>query len=143
MAVLALLHGWWGLWALIDPQHFFDTFPGAGRRWTAAYPPYNEHLVIDLGATFVTLAFLLAAGAASRSRGVRAVALLTVTLFGALHLGFHSAEHGLLASADLAASLVALALGVLVPVALLVIDRWSSPGRVQGDRADADRHSDE
>jgi hypothetical protein len=125
MALLAVLHGWWGLWALIDPQHFFNTFPGAGRRWTAAYPPYNEHLVVDLGATFVTLAFLLAAGAASRSRGVRTVALLTVTLFGALHLGFHSLDHGLLARADLAASLAALALGVLVPVALLVVDRWS------------------
>ena len=125
MALLAVLHGWWGLWALIDPQHFFDTFPGAGRRWTAAYPPYNEHLVVDLGATFVTLAFLLAAGAASRNRGVRTVALLTVTLFGALHLGFHSANHGLLAHADLVASLAALALGVLLPIALLIVDRWS------------------
>ena len=125
MALLAVLHGWWGLWALAAPRHFFDTFPGAGRRWTAAYPPFNEHLVIDLGATFVTLAFLLGAGAASRSRSARTVALLTVTLFGALHLGFHSANHGLLAHADLVASLAALALGVLLPIALLIVDRWS------------------
>jgi hypothetical protein len=142
MALLAVLHGWWGLWALAAPRHFFDTFPGAGRRWTAAYPPFNEHLVIDLGATFVTLAFLLGAGAASRSRSARTVALLTVTLFGALHLAFHAADHGLLATTDLVASLIALALGFLIPVALLVLDRWAPPERASGARGDADTRRD-
>jgi hypothetical protein len=66
------------------------------------------------------------------------VALLTVTLFGAIHLAFHAADHGLLATADLVASLVALALGVLVPIGLLVVDRWLSPGPAAGAGVDAD-----
>jgi hypothetical protein len=57
--LLGLVHAWWGLWAWLAPAHFFTTFPGWGHRWPAAYPPYNEHLVSDLGSTFLTLAFLL------------------------------------------------------------------------------------
>jgi hypothetical protein len=124
MAILAVAHGVWGLWALVAPAHFFATFPGLGRRWTAAYPPYNEHLVTDLGAIFVTLAFLLAVGAASRNRGVRTVALLAVALFGALHLAFHATHHGELGTADLVTSLAALAGGVVVPLGLAAVDRW-------------------
>ena len=68
MARFAALNLWWGVWARLWPRHFFDTFPGFGQRWTAAYPPYNEHLVVDLGSTFLTLGFLLAAGAAVDDR---------------------------------------------------------------------------
>jgi hypothetical protein len=93
-AGLGLLHGWWGIWALLFPRHFFETFPGFGRRWTAAYPPYNEHLVADLGATFVTLAFLLGVAAATRHRPVRRLGLAAVALFSALHLAFHTLRHG-------------------------------------------------
>jgi hypothetical protein len=121
-AGLGLLHGWWGIWALLFPRHFFETFPGFGRRWTAAHPPYNEHLVADLGATFVTLAFLLGVAAATRHRPVRRLGLAAVALFSALHLAFHTLRHGELGAADLAASLFALLLGVLVPVALLVAE---------------------
>jgi hypothetical protein len=28
------------------PAHFFATFPGFGLHWTAAYPPYNQHLIV-------------------------------------------------------------------------------------------------
>jgi hypothetical protein len=54
---------------------------------------------------------------------VRRVALATVAVFSALHLAFHVGHHGGLNTADLVSSLVALALGVLVPVALLIADR--------------------
>ena len=129
MAALGLVHAWWGVWATVWPRHFYDTFPGFGRRWTAAYPPYNDHLVTDLGATFLTLAFLLLAGALLKSRTVRAVALVAVALFGALHLSFHAGHPGTMAGFDLGASLVFLVLGVLVPVALLIIDRVGARSR--------------
>lgn len=122
-AALGVVHAWWGFWALLFPSHFFETFPGFGRRWTAAYPPYNEHLVTDVGATFLTLAVLLIAGSATRNRGVRMLGLSAVALFGALHLAFHTGRHGELGSADLATSLAALGLGVLVPLGLLIADR--------------------
>lgn len=123
LAVLGVLHLSWGVAATAAPRWFFDTFPGFGERWTAAYPPYNEHLMIDLGATFVTLGVLLLAASALADRRVTAVVLLGVIIFSALHLLFHARSHGSLTGGSLALSLVFLALGVLTPAALLLLTR--------------------
>jgi hypothetical protein len=129
MLALAAVNAWWGAWARFAPRHFFDTFPGFGHQWTAAYPPYNQHLVTDLGATFLALAFLLAAGALVHSRTARWVVLAGVTVFNALHLSFHATHRGSLHTFDTAASLATLVLGVLVPVGLLAWDRASASHR--------------
>jgi hypothetical protein len=123
MGALGVVHAVWGVWARFFPRNFFENFPGFGRRWTAAYPPYNEHLVTDLGATFLTLAVLLVTGAVVHSYAVRTVALVAVGLFSGLHLDFHARHTGAMAGPDLALSLVSLVVGLLVPVALLVVDR--------------------
>ncbi len=122
MGLLGAVHASWGVWARLFPAQFFENFPGFGRRWTAAYPPYNEHLVTDVGAAFLTLAFLLVAGAVVNNYAVRTVALFAVAVFSVLHLDFHARETGAMAGADLALSLVSLVLGVLVPAGLLLID---------------------
>jgi hypothetical protein len=127
--VLAALHLWWGAWARFDPQDFFESFPGLGRHWTAAYPPYNEHLVTDLGSTFLTLAFLLGAVAATTNRPVWRVVLAGVLLFSTLHIGFHAVDPGGLQGADIAASVAALAAGVVIPLGLLVVDLMTSRRR--------------
>jgi len=126
MGGLAALVGGWGLWARLFPAHFFEHFPGLGHQWTAAYPPYNEHLVTDLGATFLTLAVLLAVGACSRLRPVRTLALVAVGVFNVLHLSFHSMDRGEMAGLDYGASIVSLVVGVVVPAVLLVLDRGGS-----------------
>lgn len=38
-----------GLWALAAPKSWHDSFPGLGMHWASAQPPYNEHLVRDVG----------------------------------------------------------------------------------------------
>jgi hypothetical protein len=123
IAVLAGFNLWWGAWARFAPRHFFDTFPGADHRWTAAYPPYNAHLVADLGATFLTLGFLLAVAAVIQDRRVRRIVLAGVVVFNTLHLSFHAMDRGGLTGLDLGASLATLAAGVVGPVVLLVLDR--------------------
>ncbi len=123
LGVLSALHLWWGAWAIVNPRGFFDTFPGFGRRWTAAYPPFNEHLVSDLGAIFVTLGVLLGLAAIVDDGKVTAVVLAGAVTFGALHLAFHVTHHGTLTGADLSLSLASLVPGVLAPIALLVTDR--------------------
>lgn len=122
MAALAALYLWWGAWAWWKLKQFFTTFPGFGHHWTAAYPPYNEHLLKDLGATFLTLGFILVVGAAVRSRAARLLALFAVLVFNALHLQFHAANRGHMPSVEFQLSLLALTLGAFVPVALLVVD---------------------
>lgn len=123
LILLGALHLSWGVAAIAGPRWFYDTFPGFGRSWTAAYPPYNEHLVTDLGATFTTLGVLLLVAAWLADRKVTAVVLCGVLVFSSLHLVFHLRKHGDLGSADLAASTVALACGVVIPAALLMLDR--------------------
>ena len=120
LVVLGLLHLWWGIAALVAPARFFAGFP-FGRSWTGAYPPYNEHLVVDLGATFTTLAVLLLCAAALDDRRVSLVVLAGLLTFSALHLAFHATHAGRLGGGEYAASLVALALGVAAPAALLVL----------------------
>jgi hypothetical protein len=133
LGVLAALNLAWGAWAVTTPAHFFDTFPGFGHRWTAAYPPYNGHLVSDLGATFLTLGVLLLIATVLSDRRVTRVVLAGVVTFNALHLAYHLTHHGLLHGVDLAASLASLALGVLVPVAVWVLvgvaDKADVPGQ--------------
>lgn len=128
--LLALLNIWWGLWARLWPRPFFDTFPGFGHHWTAAYPPFNEHLVTDLGSTFLTLGFLLSVAAVTRHRPVRQVVFAAVALFDLLHLGFHTGHQGTMETLDFGASIVALGAGVVVPLFLLAVEavpRWRRP----------------
>ncbi|HEY3008705.1 MAG TPA: hypothetical protein VGJ63_11680 [Micromonosporaceae bacterium] len=128
LALLGALYLAGGVPALVAPRWFFDEFPGFGHRWTAAYPPYNPHLVADLGATFVTLATLLLLAAWLADRRVAGAVLAGVLVFSTLHLVFHATHTGTLTGFDLAASLTALALGVLIPAVLLVaVLRWTRP----------------
>ncbi|MDI1462024.1 hypothetical protein QEZ54_13700 [Catellatospora sp. KI3] len=119
LAAGAAVLAWWGLWAYAAPAHFFDVFPGFGQHWTAAYPPFNEHLTADLGATFLTLAVLLAVPAVRYRRATARLALLGVLVFDTLHLVFHTVRHGTLDTGPLLASLVLLAGGVLLPLVML------------------------
>ncbi|HZM83006.1 MAG TPA: hypothetical protein VFC19_45395 [Candidatus Limnocylindrales bacterium] len=121
VAILGVLHLAWGVGAIAAPRWFFDNFPGFGRHWTAAYPPYNEHLMTDVGAAFLALGVILLIAAAMRDRKVTNVVLIGLLVFSTAHLVFHSRHPGNLTGADLAASLTSLALGVVVPGLLLIV----------------------
>ena len=122
LALLSLFHLVWGIPALLAPRWFFENFPGAGRNWTAAYPPYNEHLMTDVGAAATTLGVLLAIAAFLADRKVTAVVLAGVIVFSTLHLVYHIVRHGTLAGDDLTLSLASLAAGVLFPALLWWLD---------------------
>ncbi len=124
LALLAGLNLWWGVWALAAPRGFYDAFPGFGHRWTAAYPPYNEHLIADLGATFLTLAVLLALAVFLDDPRVRRVVLAGVLVFNGLHLAFHATHRGVLSLLDYGASLATLVGGAALPAVLLGLEFW-------------------
>ena len=123
MWLLGLVYLGWGVPAVVAPQWFFDHFPGLGQHWTAAYPPYNEHLMTDVGVAACTLGGMLVAGAFLADRKVNAIVLGAVAFYESLHLVFHLREHGALGSASLTLSLLSLAVGVLFPIALLIANR--------------------
>ena len=48
-----------GLLAAFAPRSFYDDFPYVGH-WVDRLPPYNEHLVTDVGALYLGFALVLA-----------------------------------------------------------------------------------
>ena len=121
LAALAVIQGAIGAVQLWAPRPYYDDFPWPAPPWVSAYPPYNEHLVRDVGALTSALALLLALAAVRPQREL-VLGALGANLVAALpHLGLHLADHGHLTGASLVAELTALALGVIAPAALLVV----------------------
>lgn len=123
LVLLGLLHLTWGVGAVAAPRWYFETFPGGGATWTAAHPPYNEHLMVDVGAAFLAFGVLLLIAAVLAERRVTAVVLVGVLAFAVVHAVYHLREPGELSGADRGLSILALLLGVLVPVGLLWLNR--------------------
>ncbi|MGC1166848.1 MAG: hypothetical protein WA862_12145 [Solirubrobacterales bacterium] len=103
-----------GLTATVAPRTFYDDFPFVAQ-WVELLPPYNEHLVTDVGGLYLGFAVLFAWAAWTLERTlVRAVSvawLLTATL----HLVFHSGHLDGFGAADAIAELVTLALLLAPP----------------------------
>ena len=78
-----------GAWAVVAPHGFFTTFPGFGHHWVGAYPPYNEHLVLDTGAGFLAVGIALIAAAVVATRTVVAVGILVMFVKEVPHFLFH------------------------------------------------------
>jgi hypothetical protein len=76
-------------WSLISPRGFYDNFPGAGRHWVSALPPYNEHLLRDFGATNLTIALVLLGAALFMERRLVQVAVVAFFLGTIPHFIYH------------------------------------------------------
>ncbi|GAA2587006.1 hypothetical protein GCM10010399_16220 [Dactylosporangium fulvum] len=115
---LGLVNLVWGFWAVVAPAHFFATFPGFGLHWTSAYPPYNQHLTVDLGATMLTLAVLFTGAMLVDRPPVSWLAGIATAVFGTLHFGYHALHAGHMGTSDRVLSLLSLVGGALLPPAL-------------------------
>jgi hypothetical protein len=103
-----------GLTAAFLPRTFYDDFPFLAS-WVELLPPYNEHLVTDVGGLYLGFAVLFGWAAWTLERTlVRAVCvawLLTATL----HLFFHAGHLESFSTADAIAEITSLALLLLPP----------------------------
>jgi len=118
-ALLALVSIGTGLWALLAPRSFYAS--------AATFPPYNEHLIHDIGAFTLGLGACLVAGLLLRDA---LLAVLAGNAAGAVaHFGGHLADRDLGGRASDAATFGVLA---LVFVALAVARHRSL--RSGGDR---------
>ena len=123
LAFLGVAAAFPGVWALLAPESFFHDFPGAGFAWVELHPPYNEHLVRDVGAFYLGFAVLLLVAAVMMDQRVTRVALVAWLVAAVPHLVFHLANLDGLETADAIGLSVALGLGVVVPIFLLSIVR--------------------
>ncbi len=81
-----------GLWAVLAPRNWYDTFPGIGPRLVAAEPPFNAHLATDAGAGFLASGIALAVAAGWGNRAAIQIALMAYVGFALPHLVYHAAH---------------------------------------------------
>ncbi|MGW7080993.1 hypothetical protein [Streptomyces sp. NPDC054866] len=104
-----------GFWQLLAPRSFF------GSLWVSTLPPYNEHLMRDLGAMVLALGVVVAAAAWSMEPRLISVALAADLTFTVPHLVFHSAHSGHLSAGSALTLLGLLGGAVLLPAWLLLL----------------------
>jgi AhpD family alkylhydroperoxidase len=117
-----------GLWALVAPHGFYDQFP-TGQGWVSALGPFDEHLVIDVGALFVAIGVLAILAAAWLRRPLVVGAAVAWLLFSIPHTIWHLTDLGPLSTADAIANVVTLAWTVAAPAAVLFLLRAPAPAR--------------
>ena len=110
-----------GLQATISPAGFYEGFP-FGRAWVQMLPPYNEHLVRDVGNYKLAFAILFAWAAWRPSRkrvvpvaGAWSVAALLHGVYHALHLDGFGAGDAIALTAVLVSALALPTLAIVIP----------------------------
>jgi hypothetical protein len=128
LAILALSALSVGLPATVAPHAFYDSFPFLAH-WVDRIPPYNEHLVTDVGGLYLgfTVLFSWAAWTLQPTL-VRAVCAAWL-LAAVLHLGFHATHLENFDTADAIAELTSLA-SLLIPPPLAIWAVGVGAGRV-------------
>ncbi len=103
-----------GLTAALAPRTFYDDFPFLAH-WVELLPPYNEHLVTDVGGLYLGFAVLFAWAAWTLDRTlVRAVSVAWLLAAG-IHLLFHASHLAGFTTANAIAELTTLALLLIPP----------------------------
>jgi hypothetical protein len=113
-----------GVWAQFAPAGFYAGFPLPGHDWVGLLPPYNEHLVRDVGGLSLALVVVLVAGAVRADRFTVRVATLAMLAFTLPHTVFHALHLEHFPPVDAAVQTVGtIALALLVLVVLAVSGR--------------------
>jgi hypothetical protein len=107
-----------GAIAAFAPRTFYDDFPFTGH-WVDRLPPYNEHLLTDVGALYLGFALVLAWAAVTLQRQlVRAVCAGWI-LFSVLHFVFHARHLDTFGTGDAIEELIALGAVIALPLLAL------------------------
>lgn len=112
---LAVTQGLAGLVQLFAPKSFYDV------PWVSALPPYNEHLMRDVGALTLAYALVLAVAAVKLEPVLVRTALAANLVFTVPHFLFHATHLGHYPLGSAIGQTTALGLAVVIPAALLVV----------------------
>ena len=117
-----------GLLASFAPRSFFDDFP-LGAAWVSLLPPYNEHLVTDVGGFQLAFGVVFAWAARRPSRALVVPLCVGWLVSQVLHLSFHVTHLDGFGLGDAIAQTVSLALVVALPVAGIALARPMRPAQ--------------
>jgi hypothetical protein len=113
-----------GTWPLVSPTGFYQDFPGFRTGWVSMDGAFNEHLLRDFGGLNLALAALLIGAAVIGTTAVARLAAVSALLFGVPHFLYHLGHVGHFERIDQVLIVGTTGLGVVVPLALLLL-----PGR--------------
>jgi hypothetical protein len=102
-----------GLLATFAPHTFYDDFPFL-THWVDLLPPYNQHLVTDVGGLYLGFAVVLAWAAWTLERTLVRAVCVGWLLTALLHLIFHITHLDHFGTGDAIAE-VALLASLLIP----------------------------
>jgi len=100
------------------PRSFYDDFPFLAS-WVDLLPPYNQHLVTDVGGLYLGFALLFAWAARTLQPTLVRAACSAWLLAGSLHLLFHATHLENFGTADAVAELASLAFLLVPPLAAI------------------------
>lgn len=115
-----------GLTATAFPEAFYEDFPFLSH-WVDLLPPYNEHLVTDVGGLYLGFAVLFAWAAWTLEPVLVRAVCVAWLLTASLHLGFHATHLDNFGAADAVGELVSLALLAGAPAVALWASRPGCP----------------
>lgn len=116
-----------GLTATIVPRTFYDDFPFVAS-WVELLPPFNEHLVTDVGGLYLGFAVIFAWAAWTLDRTLVQAVSVAWLLAAGIHLLFHAGHLDDFSTGDAIAEIASLAL-LLVPPPLAVWGTSPDPRR--------------
>jgi hypothetical protein len=103
-----------GGWAAGDPSGFYARFPAEGHGWVALFPPYNEHLVRDVGTLSLAVTVLLAVAAVTCCRLLVRTAVPAFLVYALPHTAFHGLHLDGFPAADARAQMAGFAIQLLL-----------------------------
>lgn len=107
-----------GATAAFAPRTFYDDFPFLAH-WVERLPPYNEHLVTDVGGLYLGFAVLFGWAAWRCERTLAVAASSAFLVVAVLHVIFHATHLEGFGTVDGVAEIAALA-SLLVPPVLVI-----------------------
>jgi len=116
-----------GALAAFAPRTFYDDFPFIAH-WVERLPPYNEHLVSDVGGLYLGFAVILGWAAWKLQRDLVLAVSAGFLTVAALHLAFHASHLEGFGTVDGIAEIAALA-SLLLPPAIAIWAAGPKPSR--------------
>jgi hypothetical protein len=113
--------------ALLTPRGFYDGFPAAGHAWVALLPPYNEHLVRDVGGLSLAMTVLLGAAAIHLERRLVRVAVLAFGAYTVPHALFHGLHLEGFSVLDAVAQMIGFAVQLGIVLGVLILTHRRRP----------------
>lgn len=118
LAILCLAAASIGIPATLAPHTFYADFPFY-THWVELLPPYNEHLVTDVGGLYLGFAVLFAWATWTVQPTLVRAASTAWLLTAAIHLAFHATHLDDFGAADAIGELTSLAV-LLAPPAVAI-----------------------